>query len=186
MRMRILIFLLLTFKRPTKNRFFLKFFCLLHFDGIFNSVFKDKKSKRSHKTVGINVFQLFLLDHSRIQIRTRTRICIHGTGTSDEWIRIREAQKHSDPVDPDSDPTVQCDYIFSVFVRDCLTRLNLSKTLNLLQATVAEVITDGSIESLEQYLDIDELPDPEAEPAPAQVLQHGGLQGQGGHLLREV
>jgi hypothetical protein len=42
----------------------------------------------------------------------------------------------------------------------------LSKTLNLLQATVAEVITDGSIESLEQYLDIDELPDPEAEPAP--------------------
>ena len=53
-----------------------------------------------------------------------------------------------------------------VFVRDCLTRLNLSKTLNLLQATVAEVITDGSIESLEQYLDIDELPDPEAEPAP--------------------
>jgi hypothetical protein len=35
-----------------------------------------------------------------------------------------------------------------------------------LQATVAEVITDGSIESLEQYLDIDELPDPEAEPAP--------------------
>jgi len=53
-----------------------------------------------------------------------------------------------------------------VFVRDCLTRLNLSKTLNLLQETVAEVITDGSIESLEQYLDIDELPDPEAEPAP--------------------
>ena len=31
---------------------------------------------------------------------------------------------------------------------------------------MAEVITDGSIESLEQYLDIDELPDPEAEPAP--------------------
>ncbi len=30
---------------------------------------------------------------------------------------------------------------------------------------MAEVITDGSIESLEQYLDIDELPDPEAEPA---------------------
>ena len=31
---------------------------------------------------------------------------------------------------------------------------------------MAEVITDGSIESLEQYLDIDELPNPEAEPAP--------------------
>jgi hypothetical protein len=62
------------------------------------------------------------------------------------------------------------DYIFLVFVRDCLTRLNLSKTLNFLQATVAEVITDGSIESLEQYLDIDELPDPEDEPAPIYLL----------------
>ena len=30
---------------------------------------------------------------------------------------------------------------------------------------MAEVITDGTIESLEQYLDIDELPDLEAEPA---------------------
>jgi hypothetical protein len=29
------------------------------------------------------------------------RIRIH---TSDLWIRIREAQKHVDPVDPDSDP----------------------------------------------------------------------------------
>ncbi len=25
-------------------------------------------------------------------------------GTSEQWIRIREAQKHVDPVDPDSDP----------------------------------------------------------------------------------
>ncbi len=30
----------------------------------------------------------------------RIRIRIH---TSDEWIRIREAQKHVDPVDPDPD-----------------------------------------------------------------------------------
>jgi hypothetical protein len=41
---------------------------------------------------------------------------------------------------------------------------------NLLQATVAEVITDGNIDTLVQYLDIDELPDPDeaeaAEPAP--------------------
>ena len=33
---------------------------------------------------------------------------IEGSGsrihTSDKWIRIREAQKHVDPVDPDSDP----------------------------------------------------------------------------------
>ena len=102
-------FFVIGLQEAKKKQIFLKFFCLLHFDGIFNSVFKDKKSKRSHKTVGINVFQLFLLDHSRIQIWTRTRIRIHGTSTSDEWIRIREAQKHSDPVDPDSDPTVQCD-----------------------------------------------------------------------------
>jgi hypothetical protein len=34
----------------------------------------------------------------------RIRIRIH---TSDEWIRIREAQKHVDPVDPDSDPDPQ-------------------------------------------------------------------------------
>jgi hypothetical protein len=100
-------FFVIDLQEANKKQIFLKFFCLLHFDGIFNSVFKDKKSKRSHKTVGINVFQLFLLDHSRVRIRTRTWIRIHGT--SDEWIWIREAQKLSDPVDPDSDPTVQCD-----------------------------------------------------------------------------
>jgi hypothetical protein len=33
-----------------------QFFCLLLSEGTFTSFFKDKKSKRSHKTVGINVF----------------------------------------------------------------------------------------------------------------------------------
>jgi hypothetical protein len=33
-----------------------KKFCLLLFEGTFISFFKDKKSKRSHKTVGIKVF----------------------------------------------------------------------------------------------------------------------------------
>ncbi len=33
-----------------------KVFCLLLFEGTFTSFFKDKKSYRSHKTVGINVF----------------------------------------------------------------------------------------------------------------------------------
>jgi hypothetical protein len=33
-----------------------KFFCLLLFEGAFTSFFKDKKSKRSNKTVGIKVF----------------------------------------------------------------------------------------------------------------------------------
>jgi hypothetical protein len=48
-------------------------------------------SKRSHKTIEIKVFLLFLLDDRRLRIR------IH---ISDYWIRIREAQKHVDPVDP--------------------------------------------------------------------------------------
>jgi hypothetical protein len=40
-----------------KKQFFLtKFFCILLFEGIFTSSFKDKKSKRSHKTVEIKVF----------------------------------------------------------------------------------------------------------------------------------
>jgi hypothetical protein len=33
-----------------------KVFCLLLYEGTFTSFFKDKKSKRSHKTVGIEVF----------------------------------------------------------------------------------------------------------------------------------
>jgi hypothetical protein len=35
---------------------FSKLFCLLLFEGTFTSFFKYKKSKRSHKTVGIKVF----------------------------------------------------------------------------------------------------------------------------------
>jgi hypothetical protein len=35
---------------------FKKFFCLLLFEGTFTSLFKDKKSKKSHKIVEINVF----------------------------------------------------------------------------------------------------------------------------------
>ncbi len=60
---------------------FKKFFCLLLFEGTtFTSFFKNKKSKRSHKTVGIKFCLLFLL--------------------ADRRIRIREAQKD---VDPDTD-----------------------------------------------------------------------------------
>ncbi len=59
------------------------------------SKIKTKKSKRSHKTVGIEVFshylEVFLLDDRRIRIR------IH---TSDKRIRIQEAQKHIEPTDP--------------------------------------------------------------------------------------
>jgi hypothetical protein len=36
--------------------FIKKFFSILLFEGTFTSLFKDKKSKRSHKTVEIKVF----------------------------------------------------------------------------------------------------------------------------------
>jgi hypothetical protein len=39
-----------------KRIFFLKFFCIVLFEGTFTSFFKDKKSKRSHKTVEIKDF----------------------------------------------------------------------------------------------------------------------------------
>jgi hypothetical protein len=41
-----------------------KFFCSFLFEGTFTSFFKDKKSKRSHKTVGPRFFLLFLLDET--------------------------------------------------------------------------------------------------------------------------
>jgi hypothetical protein len=39
--------------------FFNKFFCILLFEGTLTSFFKDKKSKRSHKTVEIKVLLTF-------------------------------------------------------------------------------------------------------------------------------
>ncbi len=82
-------------KMPTKNLLQKIFFLLITSWRYLNIIFKDKKkSKRSHKAEGINVFLTFLLGERRIQSR------IH---TSDWWIRIQiqEAQKHVDPVDPD-------------------------------------------------------------------------------------
>ena len=73
-----------------KQIFKKKLFCLLLFEGIFTWFFKDKKSKRSRKGVGIKVFLLFLLGDRRIWIHT-----------SDYWIRIQKAQKHTDPTDLD-------------------------------------------------------------------------------------
>ncbi len=70
-RIRILICILLftsvTFEMPTKNIFFLKFFCLLFFEGTFTSfLMKDKKSFRSQKQKKSRIFLLFCL---RIRIR---------------------------------------------------------------------------------------------------------------------
>jgi hypothetical protein len=39
-----------------KRIFFKKLFCIVLFEGTFTSFFKDKKSRRSHKTVEIKVF----------------------------------------------------------------------------------------------------------------------------------
>jgi hypothetical protein len=55
---------------------------LITFEDTFTSFFKEKKSYKSHKTVGIKVFFLFLLDDKRILI----------------W----EAQKYMDPTYPGS------------------------------------------------------------------------------------
>jgi hypothetical protein len=50
-----------TFKTATEKKIFSKFFCLLLFEALA-SFFKDKKSSRSCKTVGIEVFSyLFCL-----------------------------------------------------------------------------------------------------------------------------
>ncbi len=83
-----------------KKLIFKKSFFAYYFLKVMYIIFKDKKSKRRHKAEGIKVFLTFWLGDRRIQIR------IH---TSDWWIRIRiqEAQKHVDPVDPDPDPDPQ-------------------------------------------------------------------------------
>ncbi len=52
----ILLFSSLTFKTPNKNLIKKKFLLLISFEDTFTAFFKDKKSKRSHKTLGINVF----------------------------------------------------------------------------------------------------------------------------------
>jgi hypothetical protein len=54
MRIRMLLFSSLTSRRQQKTN--KKKFCLLLFEDTFTSFFKDKKFKRSHKTVRIKVF----------------------------------------------------------------------------------------------------------------------------------
>jgi hypothetical protein len=52
-----------------KKQIFFKFSSLFLFQGTFTLLFKDKKSKRSHKAVGIKVCLIVLLDDRRIRIR---------------------------------------------------------------------------------------------------------------------
>ena len=78
--------------QDANKKLILKIFLLI--EDTFTSFFKDKKkSKRSHKTVESRFILLLLLNDRRIRIRSRIG-CIPR-------LRIREAQKHVDPMDPD-------------------------------------------------------------------------------------
>jgi hypothetical protein len=63
-----------------------KFFCLFLFESTFTSFFKDKKSKRSRKTVGIKVFLPFFLVGRRIRIREAQK-CGSGGSRSGTLLR---------------------------------------------------------------------------------------------------
>ena len=80
---RIRLFSSLTFKMPTKNKFFKKFFFLFipFWRFIFQKFSKIKSHKEVIKQLESRFFILFLLDDRRI--------------------RIQEAKKHTDPMDPD-------------------------------------------------------------------------------------
>ncbi len=83
---------------PTKNYFFYKVFPLITlFEGTFTSFFKDKKSKRSHKAVGIKVFLTTFAGDRRIRNREPDPDpypLTNGSGSGSRrpqniWIRIR-------------------------------------------------------------------------------------------------
>ncbi len=69
-----------------------KVFLLITFEGTFTSFFKDKNSKRSHKTVGIKVFLIFLLEDRRMIEGSGSRSIplTNGSGSGrpkNMWIR---------------------------------------------------------------------------------------------------
>jgi hypothetical protein len=59
-------------QNANKKLIFKQFFCVLLFEGTFTSFFKDKKSKRSHKTEGIKVLLTIFACDRRILIRIHT------------------------------------------------------------------------------------------------------------------
>jgi hypothetical protein len=65
-QIRILVFSSLTFRAPLKNQFSKESFSAYIFLKVHTSFFKDKKSKRSHKTIRIKVFLTILLDNRRM------------------------------------------------------------------------------------------------------------------------
>jgi hypothetical protein len=60
------------FRQDTKKKFKKKVCLFIIFEVTFESFFKDKKYKRSQKTVGIRFFLLVLLDDRRIRIQIHT------------------------------------------------------------------------------------------------------------------
>jgi hypothetical protein len=66
-----------------------KVFLLITFEGTFTSFFKDKKSYRSHKTVGITFSYYFCM-----MIEESGSVSLTNDPNG-------EAQKHMDPTDPD-------------------------------------------------------------------------------------
>ncbi len=94
---RIMLFTSLTFKMPTKNKCFVKSFSAYYFLKVHLHYFPKIKSQKELQNSNNQGFSYYFC----VMIRIRSRIRIQ---TSDKWIRIREAQKHVDPLDPDSDP----------------------------------------------------------------------------------
>jgi len=100
-RVRILLFSLVADKLPTKNKLLLQsFFFLLLFEVIFTSVFKDEKSKRSHKIVETKFFLLVLFVdgriRNRIQVLIRIRTNIEESGSrKPKIIRIPRIRSES-------------------------------------------------------------------------------------------
>ncbi len=91
-------------RRLQKNNLLKKNFCLLLFEGTFTSFFKDKKSKRSHKTIEIKVFfYCFCLMIERSGSGSIPLTCGPGSGSGRPknmgirwiriwWIRIRNTE----------------------------------------------------------------------------------------------
>ncbi len=73
-----------------------KFFCILLFKGTFTSFFKDKKSKRSHKTVEIKVFLTLFAKWSRRPKNMRMR----HSGIM-YIVHVIQSQQHLPDLDPD-------------------------------------------------------------------------------------
>jgi hypothetical protein len=71
-----------------KRIFFLKFFCIVLFEGTFTSFFKDKKSKRSHKTVenqGFSYYFCLMIEGSRSGAGSGSIPLTIGSGSGSLW-----------------------------------------------------------------------------------------------------